>query len=170
MAKTLNHYGSLRGGKRIQFKHIKKFEICLSLEKKQECDIKVKEKEKEILALYEPDPEYESYYLNTIEADTSEPKNCEPSNTSIIQNPEKLSKRIKCDKNNNESDQECIQKLQGLLQAFIDVDPKLQQKPLETLYGYEDRLKYLVVGTKQDLQFCNNLYDRCESGVVRGFG
>ena len=85
-----------------------------------------------------------------------------------IQGPQKLSERIKCDNNNNESDRACIHKLQVMLQEFINVNPNLRYKDRnETLGDYERRVGYLITGAKQDTKHFNDLYNRCKSGIVR---
>ena len=52
---------------------------------------------------------------------TSECEKCPPSYETVIKDPKKLAIHIQCDKNNSESDPECIQRLQGLLEKFVNI-------------------------------------------------
>ena len=151
----------LNNGKRIKMKHIRDFEKCLN----QKCDDRISEVEEDYNDYWESQksPSSGSDY-------TPETKKCSPSYEIEIKDPKKLAKHIQCDKNNNESDQKCIQRLQGLLEKFVNIDPKLEQEEHETLYNYKRRMGHLMTGAKQAYKHYSNLYDRCESRVSRGFG
>ena len=133
----------------------------MELRAKHKKQIKIKENEtlecQKIIEDYNPDY-------------TPETENCPPSYEIVVKDPKKLAKHIQCDKNNSESDPECIQRLQGLLEKFVNIDPKLEQEEHETLYRYKLRMGHLMTGAKQAYKHYSNLYDRCESGVSSGFG
>ena len=155
----------LNNGKRINRKHIRDFEKCLKKREDKKCDDKISELEEDYNDYWEGQksspfsPDY-----------TPETEKCPPSYEIVVKDPKKLAKHIQCDKNNSESDPECIQRLQGLLEKFVNIDPKLEQEEHETLYRYKLRMGHLMTGAKQAYKHYSNLYDRCESGVSRGFG
>ena len=57
--------------------------------------------------------------------DTPDPKTTICDGTEIFKDPKTLSEHIKCDHKNNETKQECIRRLQNLLQGYIDVHQEL---------------------------------------------
>ena len=80
----------------------------------------------------------------------------------ITQDPIKIANYNKCDKTNHETDQECIFRLQGMLQKFSDMDQNLLDRDDEDRNEYQNRLRTMVVLTRQKSDFYSNLFERCD--------
>ena len=82
-------------------------------------------------------------------------------------NLENLPDRFKCDTNGKETESQCIQKLQAILQQFISVDQELKiHREKETHVKYEKRLEFLVAKSREDATSYRRLYDRCKSDII----
>ena len=81
-------------------------------------------------------------------------------------NLENLPDRIKCDTNGQETESQCIKKLQTIFQKFIDVTHELKIQRHETPHNYEKRLEILVADGREKETFYSRLYQRCQSNLI----
>ena len=81
-------------------------------------------------------------------------------------NLESLPDRFSCDTNGKETESQCIQKLQTILQQFISVDQVLRNHQHETPYNYKKRLEVLVAGSRERETFYRRLYERSKTDLI----
>ena len=81
-------------------------------------------------------------------------------------NLESLPDRFTCDTNGKETESQCIQKLQTILQQFISVDQELRLHQHETPYNYKRRLEVLVAGSRERERFYRRLYERSKTDLI----
>ena len=137
-----------RKRKPIQIGDVQKFATCLNRQNDDNCDQRVEKKEQELLEIYQPNNDYSYDYPG------------QDACLDITQDPTKIANYNKCD--DQETDQDCILRLQGMLQKFSDMDQNLLDRDDEDRNEYQNRLRTMVVLTRQKSDFYSNLFERCD--------
>ena len=78
----------------------------------------------------------------------------------ITQDPTKIANYNECD--DQQTDRACILRLQGMLQKFSDMDQNLLDRDDEDRNEYQNRLRNMVVYTRQKSDFYSKLFERCD--------
>ena len=163
----------LRRGRYIELKDFKKFNSC----KKEEIehvnkrhDDEISRKNAEIKHLTDQlfnEDIYSDNSDNDYPETTPNSKKCdETKDFTISKDPKNLAEHIKCDNKNHETSDQCINRLQTLLQGFIDIHQEVEIGYDETPIEQNDRLKKLVKTERQKSGFYHKLNIRCESDIM----
>ena len=151
----------LAGRKRyIQLEDFQEYDTC----KKEEMEYLNKEHDKKVSR-----KEFEIEHLNQLHDEEIIRKKIEIDTLKqqiLNKEPKNLAEHIKCDHKNRETKDNCISRLQNLLQGFIDVHQELPIGNDETPNEQNKRLKQLIITARQKSDFYNKLYNRCNSNIL----
>ena len=140
-----------RKRKPIKIRDVQKFATCLNEQHDDNCDQRVENEKQELLKIYQPNNDYPYDY--------PEPNAC----VDITQDPTNIANYNRCD--DHETEQDCNLKLQGMLQKFSDMDQNLLDRDDEDRNEYQNRLRSMVVFTRQKSDFYSNLFEHRRPGV-----
>ena len=138
---------------------VKRYGVCLKRTIDQDWEKKMTEvKNDHQQEMIEIKKEHQQEIDDLMSYEYPEEKNC----FDITQDPSKIANYNKCDEVNEETDQDCILRLQGMLQKFSNMDQNLLDRDDEDRNEYQNRLRSMVVFTRQKSDFYSKLFERCD--------
>ena len=137
---------SISKQRELKVRDVQKFGVCLNRQNDEDWEKKLTEIKKD----------HQQEIDDLISYEYPEEKKC----FDITQDPTEIANYNKCD--DQETDSECILRLQGMLQKFSDMDQNLLDRNDENRDQYQNRLRNMVVYTRQKSDFYSKLYERCD--------